>query len=199
VLVVRSFEELDAQQRSRQRTDCSLQRAVYQLHRDGAVPRQRAVARRGTRRRRGAGSFGRPGWNCGCHTLARFATPTAPRKFQPPRLPPRTPIFSNVCRNAARHREYGCGWTRSFSPTPDSFNVVGELRGRERPGEVVVVGGHIDSWDVGTGSTDDGGRVHRDVGSPPHHEEVEPASAANGARRPVDQRGEWHTRSKRVS
>jgi carboxypeptidase Q len=44
-----------------------------------------------------------------------------------------------------------------FLPDADSFNVVGELRGRETPEEVVVVGGHIDSWDVGTGSTDDGG------------------------------------------
>jgi carboxypeptidase Q len=44
-----------------------------------------------------------------------------------------------------------------FLPDADSFNVVGEIRGRERPDEVVVVGGHIDSWDVGTGSTDDGG------------------------------------------
>src|SRR3954471_6766817 len=44
-----------------------------------------------------------------------------------------------------------------FLPDADSFNVVGELRGRERPEEVVVAGGHIDSWDVGTGSTDDGG------------------------------------------
>ena len=38
-----------------------------------------------------------------------------------------------------------------------SANVVGEIRGRELPDEVVVVGGHFDSWDVGTGSTDDGG------------------------------------------
>jgi carboxypeptidase Q len=44
-----------------------------------------------------------------------------------------------------------------FLPDADSFNVVGELRGRERPDEVVVIGGHLDSWDVGTGSTDDGG------------------------------------------
>lgn len=42
-------------------------------------------------------------------------------------------------------------------PDADSYNVVGEIRGRERPDEVVVLGGHFDSWDVGTGSTDDGG------------------------------------------
>jgi carboxypeptidase Q len=42
-------------------------------------------------------------------------------------------------------------------PDADSANVVGEIRGRELPNEVVVIGGHFDSWDVGTGSTDDGG------------------------------------------
>ena len=44
-----------------------------------------------------------------------------------------------------------------FLPDADSFNVIGEIPGRERPDEVVVIGGHFDSWDVGTGSTDDGG------------------------------------------
>src|SRR5690606_7183145 len=42
-------------------------------------------------------------------------------------------------------------------PDAQSRNVVAELRGRERPDEVVVVGGHIDSWDVGTGAMDDAG------------------------------------------
>ena len=37
-----------------------------------------------------------------------------------------------------------------------SANVVGEIRGRERPEEIVLLGGHIDSWDVGTGASDDG-------------------------------------------
>jgi carboxypeptidase Q len=44
-----------------------------------------------------------------------------------------------------------------FDADAESANVVGEIRGREKPDEVVVVGGHLDSWDVGAGATDDGG------------------------------------------
>jgi carboxypeptidase Q len=40
-----------------------------------------------------------------------------------------------------------------------SRNVMGEIVGSEKPDEVVVVGGHIDSWDVGRGAMDDGGGV----------------------------------------
>ena len=42
-------------------------------------------------------------------------------------------------------------------PDARSRNVMAEVRGRERPDEVVVLGGHIDSWDVGQGAMDDGG------------------------------------------
>ena len=42
-------------------------------------------------------------------------------------------------------------------PDAQSANVVAELRGRELPDEYVVVGGHLDSWDVGAGASDDGG------------------------------------------
>jgi carboxypeptidase Q len=38
----------------------------------------------------------------------------------------------------------------------ESANVVAELRGREKPEEIVVLGGHLDSWDVGAGASDDG-------------------------------------------
>jgi carboxypeptidase Q len=44
-----------------------------------------------------------------------------------------------------------------FEPDVESANVVGELRGREKPDEFVVIGGHLDSWDVGAGASDDGG------------------------------------------
>lgn len=37
-----------------------------------------------------------------------------------------------------------------------SYNLIGELKGTEFPDEIIVVGGHIDSWDVGEGAHDDG-------------------------------------------
>jgi Zn-dependent M28 family amino/carboxypeptidase len=41
-------------------------------------------------------------------------------------------------------------------PDAPSFNVIGELRGSEFPDEIIVVGGHLDSWDLGQGAHDDG-------------------------------------------
>jgi hypothetical protein len=37
-----------------------------------------------------------------------------------------------------------------------SYNVIGEIKGTEFPNEVIVIGGHLDSWDLGDGSHDDG-------------------------------------------
>jgi Zn-dependent M28 family amino/carboxypeptidase len=45
--------------------------------------------------------------------------------------------------------------TTSYPDAP-SANVVGEIRGTEKPEEVVVVGGHLDCWDKGQGAHDDG-------------------------------------------
>ena len=41
-------------------------------------------------------------------------------------------------------------------PDEPSANVIGEVRGREKPDEIVVLGAHLDSWDLGTGAQDDG-------------------------------------------
>ncbi len=46
-----------------------------------------------------------------------------------------------------------------MEPDADSFDVMGEIPGREHPEEVVVLGGHIDSWDVGRGAQDDGSGI----------------------------------------
>lgn len=45
----------------------------------------------------------------------------------------------------------------TFSNGPvEVYNTVAEIPGTEKPDEVVIIGGHIDSWDLGTGATDDG-------------------------------------------
>ncbi|HYA18193.1 MAG TPA: M28 family peptidase, partial [Bryobacteraceae bacterium] len=46
-----------------------------------------------------------------------------------------------------------------FEPDATSADVTGDIIGREKPGEVVVIGGHLDSWDVGQGAHDDGAGV----------------------------------------
>jgi carboxypeptidase Q len=44
-------------------------------------------------------------------------------------------------------------------PDVESANVIAEIRGSEHPEEVVLIGGHLDSWDLGTGAIDDGSGV----------------------------------------
>jgi hypothetical protein len=41
-------------------------------------------------------------------------------------------------------------------PAYESYNVIGEIRGRSRPDEIVLIGAHLDSWDLGTGALDNG-------------------------------------------
>ncbi len=49
---------------------------------------------------------------------------------------------------------------RLLPPVP-SYNVVGEIKGTTHPEEIILVGGHLDSWDLGEGAHDDGaGCVH---------------------------------------
>ena len=46
-----------------------------------------------------------------------------------------------------------------LGPTVQSYNVVADLKGSEHPEQVVIVSGHLDSWDLGTGAIDDGAGV----------------------------------------
>ncbi|MFT3907610.1 MAG: M20/M25/M40 family metallo-hydrolase [Steroidobacteraceae bacterium] len=49
--------------------------------------------------------------------------------------------------------------TPQILPDADSFNVIADWPGREKPDEYVVVSGHLDSWDLATGAADDGSGV----------------------------------------
>ncbi len=46
-----------------------------------------------------------------------------------------------------------------MSPDAESYNVIADLKGSEHPEQVVIVSGHLDSWDLGTGAIDDGAGV----------------------------------------
>lgn len=48
-----------------------------------------------------------------------------------------------------------CGWDGEYT----SQNVIGEITGRKHPEQVVLLGGHLDSWDPGTGAIDDAAGV----------------------------------------
>jgi hypothetical protein len=47
---------------------------------------------------------------------------------------------------------------RSY-PDIQSYNVIGEIVGSEKPNEIITIGGHLDSWDTGEGAHDDGAGV----------------------------------------
>ena len=44
-------------------------------------------------------------------------------------------------------------------PDGESYNVIGDIKGSEHPEQVIIVSGHLDSWDLGTGAIDDGAGV----------------------------------------
>jgi carboxypeptidase Q len=109
--------------------------------------------------------------------LASISRSATPRSFQSPhtgglsyadtiRKVPKIPGASITPEDAMMlHRLQDRGETPVIRLTmgaktlPDkpSRNVIAEIRGSERPDEIVVLGGHIDSWDVGTGAMDDAG------------------------------------------
>jgi hypothetical protein len=60
--------------------------------------------------------------------------------------------MTELGREVTVHLEMGA----QMLPDSESFNVIAEIPGSERPEEVVVMGGHYDSWDVGQGVHDDG-------------------------------------------
>ena len=156
LLVVRSFEELDAN-KAAAKGRMVLFNVPFTTY--GETVRYRSV---GPSRAAALGavaalvrSVGPPGLRTP-HTGALSYDPAVPRI---PAAAVTTEDADRLQRMADRGTTLRLRLTMDAQmlPDADSFNVVGEIRGRERPEEVIVLGGHFDSWDVGTGSTDDGG------------------------------------------
>jgi hypothetical protein len=89
------------------------------------------------------------------HTGALFYEPGAPLI---PAAALSTPDGDMLARALLAGKETVVQLSLGCKPLPvgRSANVVGEVRGRERPDEIVLVGAHLDSWDLGTGALDDG-------------------------------------------
>lgn len=69
--------------------------------------------------------------------------------------PPDADQLRRLSRIAERPLRLRLVSTGGFAEPGRSQNVIAEVRGRERPDEVITIGGHLDSWDLGTGAIDD--------------------------------------------
>lgn len=91
---------------------------------------------------------------------------TGAMRYQPnlPQLPAAAMSNSDadlVARMIARGKPVTLKMTLGghMEGTATSYNVIGEMTGSEKPDEYVLIGGHLDSWDLGTGAVDDGAGV----------------------------------------
>ncbi|MBN6102157.1 M28 family peptidase [Xanthomonas sp. CFBP 8703] len=91
------------------------------------------------------------------HTgITRFDEGLTPVPAAALAVPDANQLARLVARGPVRLRlTLDCGWDGQAT----SYNVIGEITGRSKPREVVVIGGHLDSWDLGTGAIDDGAGV----------------------------------------
>ncbi len=92
-----------------------------------------------------------------------FASNGSPRTGDPTKNLPSVSITAENYNRILRLMEHQTPVKLSFDikvafdmTQTDSFNVVGEIPGTKKPSEVVMVGGHFDSWHMGTGATDNG-------------------------------------------
>ena len=80
----------------------------------------------------------------------------------------------------------------------NSFNIIAEIPGTDLADEVVLIGGHFDTWHSGTGATDNGAGTAIDDGGDAHPEDAQHADAPYRPHRPLDGRGAGADRLTRV-
>jgi hypothetical protein len=156
VVVVTSFEELEAL--GRERVEGKI--VVYAVQWEG-YDRTVAFRSRGASRAAALGAVAAMTRSATGHSLSTPHTGSMRYDEEQPKIPAAALTVEDsewMRRMAAMGREVVVHLEMSARTLPDaqSYNVIVELPGTERPEEVVVMGGHYDSWDVGDGSHDDG-------------------------------------------
>jgi carboxypeptidase Q len=159
VVVVSKFEELEALGRARVEGKIVLFNAEYRGYNVSRIWRTAGASR--------AAALG------AVAALVRSITPLAMRiphtgavqyEENAPRIPaaaisPEDAIMIARLTNEGTAVKVRLDMGARMLPDADSANVIGEIVGKELPDEVVVLGGHLDSWDVGQGAQDDGAAV----------------------------------------
>lgn len=163
VLVVKSFDELEARA-----ADVKGRIVVYNVPFDEALDPIRAYAQTTPYRGQGASRAARLG---AVGALVRSAGPTGHLTAHTGAMryaadAPKIPVAGLAAEDAAklqRMQDRGDRVTVRLTlgahqlPDAESGNVIAELTGREKPDEVVLLGCHIDSWDLSAGAMDDAG------------------------------------------
>jgi Iap family predicted aminopeptidase len=156
VMVVRTFAELDTNA-ARARGRIVLFNAPYTTYAETVAYRSNAASRAAVHGAVAAlvRAVGPPGLRTP-HTGSLYYTPGL-------RAIPAAAIATEDADRLQRMQDRGdrivlrLRMEAATLPDAQSANLVADYRGRERPEEIVAIGCHIDSWDVGTGATDDGG------------------------------------------
>jgi carboxypeptidase Q len=164
-LVVKSFDDLEAQGAT-VRGKIVVYNVVYESEADPLVAYRQGTQYRGS----GASRAARLG---AVAALVRSVGPTAHRTPHTGGMryatdAPQIPVAAVSGEDADKLQRMQDRGTRAVIrlameartlADAESANVVAELRGREKPDEIVLIGGHIDSWDLASGAMDDGGGV----------------------------------------
>lgn len=163
VLVVRNFDELEARA-----AEAKGRIVVYNFAFDEAIEPLKAYVQMGAYRANGASRAAKLG---AVAALIRAVGPVGQRTPHTGAMryaddAPKIPVASIVAEDTEKlQRMQGRGDRTMVRlvlgarqlPDAESGNVIAELPGRERPDEVVLLGCHIDSWDLSPGAMDDAG------------------------------------------
>ncbi len=166
IIVVRDFAELEAMGRSRVQGKIVLFNAVFDQRLAEQGFAGQAYSQAVAYRRSGASAAARLGAVAALNRSAGGANYRLPHTGAMEYLPgveriPAAAVTSEDAELIAHLAAQGevkikLLLTPQILPKVESYNVIGDVKGSESPEKIVIVSGHLDSWDLGTGALDDG-------------------------------------------